>query len=63
MAVKQLFKEQKATKSVDLSSFLNEIEVKAYEIFLERQRNNTPGDGMSDWLKAETEIKKKHKIK
>jgi len=53
---------EKKSNSRDLSNFLLEIKSKAYDIFLERQRTNKPGDEMSDWLKAEVEIKKKYKM-
>jgi hypothetical protein len=37
-----------------------EIRKRAQEIFLER--GDEPGDALSDWLKAEKEIKKKYKL-
>lgn len=53
----------KKSNSIDLSNYFHEIKSKAYDIFFERQQKNTPGDEVSDWLKAEVEIKKKYKIK
>lgn len=36
----------------------NKINERAYQIFADRTKSNSPGDAMSDWLKAEKEIKK-----
>lgn len=49
--------------NIDLPEFLDEVEKRAYEFYLDRYANGTPGSDMSDWLKAEKEIKAKHKIK
>lgn len=46
----------------DLKQFLGEIEKRAYDIYLERQRMGKSGDDMSDWLQAEKEIKAKYGI-
>ena len=46
----------------DLREFLGEIEQAAYSIYLERRKNSEPGDEMSDWLKAEKQIKMKYRI-
>jgi hypothetical protein len=35
----------------------------AYEIFEERSQHNIPGDQLSDWLKAEAELKSSLRIK
>jgi len=35
----------------------------AYEIFEERNQQNIPGDHLSDWLKAEKELKSSVRIK
>jgi hypothetical protein len=53
---------QKAGLSVDLDQFKAEIEKRAREIFLKRQKSLAPGDALSDWLVAEKEIKSKHLI-
>lgn len=54
---------KKATgKKVELDQFLSEIEKRAYEIFLDRHNTGKPGNEMSDWLQAESEIKAKYKI-
>lgn len=54
-----------ATKAVpkpELKQFLVEIEKRAYELYLERQKNGITGDEMSDWLKAEKEVKNKYRL-
>jgi hypothetical protein len=66
---KQAAKKKAATpkkptkKKVDLGEFLEEIRVRAHEIFEARAADGIGGDDLSDWLQAEAEIKKKHKIK
>ncbi len=50
------------TSGVDLQQFLSEIEKRAYEIYVDRKTNHISGDEMSDWLRAEEEIKEKYKI-
>ncbi|HPO50730.1 MAG TPA: hypothetical protein PLO89_10425 [Spirochaetota bacterium] len=50
------------TSNVDLQQFLSEIEKRAYEIYIERKTNHVTGDEVSDWLKAEEDIKTKYKI-
>lgn len=56
-------KEQKSLSSSDLNQFLADTVAKAHELYLDRQKNNTPGDDVSDWLKAEEIIKKEKNIK
>ena len=46
----------------ELKQFLGEIEKRAYDIYLERQKTGKPGDDMSDWLQAEKEVKAKYGI-
>jgi hypothetical protein len=42
---------------LDLSGgFHEEIKRRAYEVYLERLRTNTPGDHLSDWYQAENEV-------
>ncbi len=53
---------RKKAEKPELHKFLNEIEKRAYEIYLERKKNGISGDEMSDWLKAENEIKVKYGI-
>lgn len=36
----------------------NKINERAFQIFMERIKSDSPGDAISDWLKAEKEIKK-----
>ena len=42
--------------------FKADIEKRAKEIFLKRQETKEPGDALSDWLKAEKQIKGKYRI-
>ena len=46
--------------SLEWNRYLQEIEKRAYESSLERIRENRPGDRLSDWYKAEREIKAKY---
>jgi len=50
------------TSNVDLQQFLSEIEKRAYEVYIERKADHITGDEISDWLKAEEEVKAKYKI-
>ncbi|HNR88674.1 MAG TPA: DUF2934 domain-containing protein [Spirochaetota bacterium] len=52
----------KKTQVPQLDEFLSEIRQHAYEVFEERIRRNEPGDEMSDWLRAEREVKAKYGI-
>jgi len=49
-------------KKPDLNQFLDEIRKRAYAIYQERIKTKAPGDQLSDWLKAEKEIKAKYKM-
>ena len=49
-------------KKLNLNDFLKEVEIRAYEIYVERTSANMPGDEMGDWLRAEKEVKAKHDI-
>jgi hypothetical protein len=53
---------KKTTQSVDLQKFLKEIEKKAYDLYQNRLKTNSPGDEFSDWLKAEAGIKTKYEL-
>jgi hypothetical protein len=48
--------------SPPLDQFKDEIEKRARAIFLKRQETKVEGDALSDWLKAEKEIKGKYRI-
>ncbi|MDW7761906.1 MAG: DUF2934 domain-containing protein [Acidobacteriota bacterium] len=48
-------------KKPDPVKIQEEISRRAHEICMER--GDGPGDALSDWLQAEREIKKKHKLK
>ncbi len=34
-----------------------QVRVRAYQIFLSRQREGVPGDPVSDWVRAEQELR------
>ncbi len=53
---------KKSPAKSDLSKFLSEVQQKAYEIYIARQKTGQSGNEMSDWLKAEKEIKSRYKI-
>lgn len=55
-------KEENRGDKPSLKNFLGEIEKRAYEIYLERMKAGVSGDEMSDWLKAEKDVKAKFKI-
>ncbi|MBI4972916.1 MAG: hypothetical protein HZC16_03760 [Candidatus Omnitrophica bacterium] len=56
-------KKEEYHPSSDFRIFLADTAAKENKIYLERQKNNTPGDDVSDWLKAEAIIKKKYDMK
>jgi hypothetical protein len=47
---------------LSLEQFKTETEKRSKEIYLKRQENKEQGDALSDWLKAEKEIKAKYRI-
>ncbi len=49
--------------SVTLEQLQREIAARAHQIYVERLAEGRSGDDLSDWLAAEAEIKKKHKLK
>jgi Protein of unknown function (DUF2934) len=49
--------EQAVKTSTGTSLHLEEIRIRAYEIYVER--DGQPGDELSDWLQAEREIESK----
>jgi hypothetical protein len=49
---------KKGSKNIELSLFINEIEARAKEIFLERLEKHIQGDQLTDRVKAEEEIRK-----
>jgi uncharacterized Zn finger protein (UPF0148 family) len=53
---------QVAGKKPELNQFLDEIKKRAFAIYQERQKTKAAGDQLSDWLKAEKEIKTKYKL-
>jgi len=52
----------KKTIKPDLKDFLEEVEKKAYELYRERIKSGVASDDISDWFKAEKEIKEKYKL-
>lgn len=46
---------------IDLRSYINELNKRAYEIF--QQRGATHGSDWDDWFRAEKELKKKYGIR
>jgi hypothetical protein len=45
-----------------LEQLQEEIRAKAHEIYLQRISSGEPGDDLSDWLRAEAEIKRKYNL-
>ena len=54
---------EKSNSSISYNDLLNYIRLRAYELYEKRIKNLSKGDDISDWLKAEKEIKKKFKMK
>jgi hypothetical protein len=50
----------KTKKKIDPEKLAEEIRKRAHEIFL--KRGDKKGDALSDWLRAEKEIKKKYNL-
>lgn len=60
-AVKEAPKSVKQSiPKIDLRSFINEMNKRAYEIF--QQRGGSHGNDWEDWFRAERELKKKYGI-
>jgi DNA relaxase NicK len=53
----------KTNNKSEYELFLNEVQKKSYEIYEKRLQNDQNGDQLSDWLKAELELKSKFNIK
>ena len=51
---------KKTTKKSDDQKIMAEMEKRAFEIYLERKKNDSPGDETTDWYQAEKEIREKH---
>jgi hypothetical protein len=52
---------QRTTPKIDLRTYINELNRRAYEIF--QQRGSTHGHDWEDWFLAEKEVKRKYGIK
>ncbi len=53
---------KKQTVRPSLEQVQDEIKALAHQVYLKRIEKNEAGDELSDWLKAESEIKKKYKL-
>jgi hypothetical protein len=53
---------RRATNTVSLWELKKEIDERAHQIYLDRIASHEQGDELSDWLRAEAEIEKKHKL-
>jgi len=51
-----------STKPTSVGDIEAETRAAAQRIFEERQKRHLAGDEVSDWLAAEAEVKKKHKL-
>lgn len=51
---------RRTTPKVDLRTYINELNRRAYEIF--QQKGSTHGHDWDDWFQAEKDIKKKYGI-
>lgn len=60
MAEKKASKKSKS--EISLWELKKEIDERAHQIYLDRIAAHKEGDELSDWLQAESEIKKKHKL-
>ena len=54
--------EKKQLARPSLEQLQEEIKAKAHEVYLQRCSKNEAGDEVSDWLKAEADIKKKYSL-
>ncbi|HUX19930.1 MAG TPA: hypothetical protein VMW69_01735 [Spirochaetia bacterium] len=55
-------KKPAAKSSITLWELKKQIDERAHQIYLDRISAHKQGDELSDWLLAESEIKKKHKL-
>ena len=53
---------KKSEQKPTLEMFMDEIHKLAENNYKKRIASNKPGDALSDWLQAEKDIKKKHKL-
>lgn len=53
----------KQVKTAVLEEFLEEVRVRAHELYEERTAKGVSGDSMSDWLQAEKELRKVYNIR
>jgi hypothetical protein len=55
-------KKPAAKSSITLWELKKQIDERAHQLYLDRIAAHRQGDELSDWLQAEGEIKKKHKL-
>ncbi|UCC78617.1 MAG: DUF2934 domain-containing protein [Candidatus Zixiibacteriota bacterium] len=60
-ATKKTAAAPRPTPKIDLRTYINELNRRAYEIF--QQRGSTHGHDWEDWFLAEKEVKKKYGIR
>lgn len=60
-ATKKAAPAPRTTPKIDLRTYINELNRRAYEIF--QQRGSTHGHDWEDWFQAEQEVKKKYGIR
>ena len=53
---------KKAPKTLRLEDLIDTIKTRAHEVYLERVNNGHDGNEISDWVKAEEDIKAKYQI-
>ncbi len=53
---------KKAKSDISLWELKREIDERAHQIYLDRIAAHKEGDELSDWLQAESDIRKKHKL-
>ena len=60
-AVKSAVSGKKGISSLD--DAIEEVQARAYEVFLDREKNGIPGNEISDWCHAENDVKMKYGIR
>ena len=63
MAIEKTDSKSTTTKKASPDQLKKEIEKRAYEISLDRRNKGLIGDENSDWIQAESEMKKKNGTK
>lgn len=55
-------KKKAVQKKLRLEDLIGNIQTRAHEVYLERVQNGLDGNEISDWVKAEEDIKAKYQI-